>query len=294
MLKGKGSHKIIKRGKLSKKIKKDYQSKSLNNPFFRSRNKNKGDKKNKKKYFYISIFFIFFVATIYIIFFSNIFKINNITINGLERLNSVDVQNYIQEKQDVNRLIFLSQDNLLFINTKDLASDIQKDFKLANASVDKKFFHSLEINLRERPIAFIWQDDDMRSFSDAIGCLITDALVTPDTQANLAILESESDLDYLKDDGCLDLDEEYFTALFNLNRELVSYPSLLVDKFIVSSELNSLVVDLNKGPNIIFNIKEDMLKQINKLLIIQQEQEEEQFLSLQYIDLRFGDLIYFK
>lgn len=294
MLKGKSFNKVIKRGKFNKKIRKDYQNKSLNNPFFRSKNKNKGDNKNKKKYFYIFIVCIFFIFIIYTIFFSKIFTINNVAVNGLERLNNSDIQTYIQDKQASNKLIFFPKNNLLFLNTKDLAVDIKKDFKLADANVHKKFFHSLEINLNERPVAFIWQDNNIRFFSDANGCLITDVAVNPDIQYNLAVLESESDLDYLKDDGCLDLDEEYFESLFSLNQALASYPSLLADKFIVSSELNSLVVDLNKGPNIIFNIKEDLLKQINKLLIIQQEQEEEKFLSLQYIDLRFGDLIYFK
>jgi len=55
-----------------------------------------------------------------------------------------------------------------------------------------------------------------------------------------------------------------------------------------------LQIKLNGGPNIFFNIKDDLDKQLKKLSVIKQDKGDEYFKGLEYIDLRYGDRAYFK
>lgn len=293
MMKGKNKQKIKKRGKF-KRIKKDYQHKSLHNPFFHSKKNKKESSKGKRLYIFIFSLLALVVAVMYILFFSNFFKLQNLNISGLSRISQDTIKDFVFQEQKKNKLLIFSQDNLLFLDNFDLAKEIKSEFKLESVVVSKKYFHSLKIEIEERPLSFIWQEDSGQVFSDARGCLIHELVVNPDNSKDFPILKSNKELDYINERDCIDLDEQYFTVFLDLYTKIKEHPSLKPIKFILSSERNSLTMDLENGPNIIFNTKEDLIKQINKLLIIQQEQESQIFLALDYIDLRFGDLIYFK
>lgn len=284
----------IKRGNFSKKIKKDYHSKSLNNPFFRAKKPLKNQTEKSRTVIYIGISLLILGAIFYLIFFSTFFKVTKIQIFGLERIPNESILKYVQSKQEKKIYFIFPQNRLPFINANKLANEIQVEFKLSQVIVKKKYLHSLEIRLSERPIAFIWQEGAQKIYSDATGCLIREVPVAADINNHYLILLSDSDTNFLKENDCLDLRAEYFIALLSLNEKLLEIPLLKPDKYILSAELNSLVLDLDNGPNIIFNTKEDLSIQVERLLLVRQDKADEDFLTLEYIDLRFGELIYTK
>jgi hypothetical protein len=51
---------------------------------------------------------------------------------------------------------------------------------------------------------------------------------------------------------------------------------------------------LKLGPAVYFNIEEDIDKQINKLIIIKNEKIKKDFNKKTYIDLRYGDRVYYR
>lgn len=284
----------IKRGKFSKKVKKDYHSKCLNNPFFRSKKTKKSESGKNRLIIYIILSTIFLAAVIYLFIFSEVFKASEIVVSGNERIDTQKIIDFVEIEQEKKLLLILPQSSLIFINANKLADEIKSEFSLVDVSVKKKFFHRLEIAVSERPIAFIWQDGELRVYSDEEGCLIREQAVLEEDLSQYLSLFNEAGDKYLKKNDCLDLKPEYFLALLSLNDELAGVDALKVNKYMISSELNSLVLDLLNGPNIIFNSKEDLTKQVKKLLTIKDDKKEEEFLALEYIDLRFGDLIYLK
>jgi len=48
------------------------------------------------------------------------------------------------------------------------------------------------------------------------------------------------------------------------------------------------------GPKIFFNTEEGIDKQINKLLVIKNEKLKDDFNGKEYIDLRYGDRVYYR
>ena len=56
----------------------------------------------------------------------------------------------------------------------------------------------------------------------------------------------------------------------------------------------TIKIKLIDGPGIYFNIDENLKQQLDKLLVIKNEKIKDDFLTKQYIDLRFGDSVYFR
>lgn len=293
MLKGDRLIYLNRRGK-KKKIKKDYHCKSLNNPFFRSKKKNKDKIKSKKTSLLILILSLFVVTALYVLFFSSYLKIQNIELRGLSRVDNSLLLDIVNRQTQSKRWLFFSENNLLILNVQELNSSIQAEFKLASIKISKNLPNTLLIEVEERKVAFIWKENEDYLFSDSQGCLIREPLLEAELLLDYPVLTNELELNYLDNSDCLDLDASYFETMFDLYDQLQDYSEIDFLYFVLSEERNSLTVDLEFGPKVIFNTKEDLLKQVNKLLAIKVEQKEEDFLALEYIDLRFGDLIYFK
>jgi len=293
MLKGDRLIYLNRRGK--KKIKKDYHNKSLNNPFFRSKKKNRNNEKSKKTSLLIFVFSLLTAFIFYLIFFSSYFQIKNFEIKGLKRIDDYLLSEIISRQMQSYRWIIFSENNLLIFNTKKLDSSIKETLRLESITINKSLPNTLVLNLEERKVAFIWQENEKYLFSDSSGCIIRESLLEDELSIKYPILVNDLSFNYLNNStDCLDLDLSYLEAMFELYEQLESYPEIGLQYFILSEERNSLTVDLEPGPKVIFNTKDNLLKQLNKLLAIKSEQKEDDFLSLEYIDLRFGDLIYFK
>ncbi|MDX9779162.1 MAG: FtsQ-type POTRA domain-containing protein [Patescibacteria group bacterium] len=283
-------------GKHRKKIRKDYQHKVLNNPFFRARQKKKMRKNNSrlKIYLFLILSGVILGLLIYFVAFSSFFKIKNIDIEGLERTKVELIRDLVKTQTNKKHFLIFPENNLIFFNVEDLRQVLNQEFRFEEVRVFKRFPKTIKLEIRERNLAFIWRQQNINIFSDNQGCLINEAIINDEAFSKYPILESELEIEYLNPNNCLDLDQQYFNALIELFETLLSHQDLAPARFILSNERNSLIMDLANGPNIIFNTKEDLLKQVNKLIIIRQEQSDDEFLQLEYIDLRFGDLIYFK
>ena len=84
----------------------------------------------------------------------------------------------------------------------------------------------------------------------------------------------------------------FIVKLFNEFKR--DYKNYKIDRFILDSDLNAAKLALIDGPMIYFNTKEDMNKQIDKLSVIINEKLKDNFLNKTYIDLRYGDRVYYR
>lgn len=294
MLKGNRLLYLNKRGIKKKRIKKDYQYKSLINPFFRSKKK-KNNNKTKKIYWPFLLFLLIFLSILYFLFFTSYFNIKNIEIRGTQRIENSFFTNLVNEQAQKNRFLFFPQKNLLVFNSSNLKDDLNKKFKLESINVYKNFPKTLILEIQERQVSFIWQNNDSEVFySDNFACLIEENLLEEELAQDYPILKNETNNEYLNNDNCLSLDTSYIESMFELNSYFEEYEEIDLKYFVLGSERHSIIVSLSSGPKAIFNTKDDLLKQVARLIIVKQEQSRDDLLNLEYIDLRFGDLIYFK
>lgn len=295
MLKGKTSPYLARRAKKFKCVKKDYQHKTLHNPFFHKRHQKPGVSKSKfRRYFIFSFIVLALAALIYLFCCSPLFALREVKIEGVSRIPEAELANFAWQQSQGRHTLIFRQDNLLFFQEEELSVTLSENFSFDSLRVYKRWPHTLVISAGERSLAFVWRDKNGQSFSDSSGCLVREAVLTEVELANYAILEAGGDLDYLDNKDCLKIDESYLQALFTLYGKTKTYPELKIDRFLMEGAFNTLKADLASGPNILFNVKDDLDKQINKLVIIKQEQSREEFDALEYIDLRYGDRAYFK
>ena len=85
---------------------------------------------------------------------------------------------------------------------------------------------------------------------------------------------------------------EYLDFVFALNDNMPKYPDFKVERYIIDQELNSLTVKFKDGPQVYFNVKNDAAEQLVDLDLVKKEKIGDNFSSTQYIDMRFGKMIY--
>jgi cell division septal protein FtsQ len=291
---GKSSPYLARRAKKFKKVKKDYQHKSLHNPFFHQRHKTDRDLAHKNRQpWLMAALLVFLLTLLYLFFLSPLFALRQVRVQGLIRITEDNLTKFAWDQSLMSRAWLFKQKNLFFFDIDQLSNTLHDNFSFGSLRVYKQWPNTLVISVGERDLAFIWQDDKGKFFSDQQGCLIREALVAEGDENKYPVLTSNS-LNYLNEQDCLDVDETYLKAIFSLYSQMKDSPDLQPSRFLLESSENTIKADLSAGPNILFNVKEDLSKQINKLLIIKKEKELLEFQSLEYIDLRYGDRAYFK
>ena len=67
-----------------------------------------------------------------------------------------------------------------------------------------------------------------------------------------------------------------------------------IERFLVDSDINTVKLIIESGPAIYFNTTESIDKQIEKLLIIKNQKLKDDFNTKTYIDVRYGDSVYYR
>lgn len=270
-------------------IKKDYQAKNLKNPFFCSTH-------NKKKKFcswkiYLLIFIILVLGLLYFLFLSPFFLIKDIKVSGLGRLPEDAISTILWQQTEEKAFWPLKQNNLLLFKTAEAEESLMSNFNFSKISITKKLFNSLVVEIEERPYAFIWSEAGNRYYSDSKGYIIKDSTVTDEDLSKFPLIENQTP-DSLIAEDYLKINLEYLNFIFSLREDLLKYPDLKIDKFMMTQELNMLKVLFSDGLVVYFNIKDDPIKQIDKLVVVKKEKIKDNLSSVNYIDLRYGDKVY--
>jgi hypothetical protein len=287
----------MKKNNHLRKIKKDYQCKNLKNPFFR---KNKKESRSGLAKCLLIAAGLLFVFLIWLILAAPFWRIKNIKIEGLTRFDCSEVEKIINEQSAKHRLLFFKQNNICLFNKEEAAAKIQADFNLAAVEIKKKLASTIIVKISERPYAFIYQEGSATYFSSADNYLIKEISLEDETKNNgeelkrYFILENKNPTSLISTDKKLLLKEDYLKFVTNLKSELDRHPELPLERFIISDEyFNSIFVKIKDGPYIFINVKDDIAAQIKRLLLVKNEKIKDNFNKLDYIDLRYGDKIFF-
>lgn len=107
------------------------------------------------------------------------------------------------------------------------------------------------------------------------------------------IIENKNKDSLIRSDGKIRLNEEYLNFIFSLNGEL-KLNGFILDRFIIADQYyNSVFAKIVDGPQIYFNVNNDIKPQLENLILVKNNKIKDNFNRLEYIDLRYGDKIYF-
>lgn len=131
------------------------------NPFFHK-------EKTDDRWVYIAICLLITTATIYFIFFAGYFTIREVQIEGNQELKTEEIKNIVDEAMNKNRFLIFPQKNLLMLSSKKLKNSIEEKnknkFALENLTVEKDYFHTLKIIIKERIPGLVYVEVGEGSF----------------------------------------------------------------------------------------------------------------------------------
>jgi hypothetical protein len=269
-----------------------YSKRSYANPFFQNKRSVsiKPSILSKKIRFFVILAITFLLILIWLIFFSNSFKINTIEVTGTNINTAKEIEALAR---DLTKNKLIGKNNLIFFSKKDLMEVLNEKYYLENLKINKKFPHSLIINIQEEQPKAIWREEDNYYFIDNHGEIINqiDSLninrniypVIENLSAN-KINDRQTNIDNLTLDFTLNLFNEYKNKKHDFD----------IEKFIIDNDINTVKMAVLGGPKIYFNSKEAINDQVARLDLIIKEKLKDSFMTKEYINLKYGNNVYIK
>jgi hypothetical protein len=274
-----------------RKRRKDYQSKSFNNPFFQNRRQKGSVRTSKKSVLFIIIIIIVLSFSFWFFYISDTFKIKNIEINGLERANENEVLSVVNEFSNKKKY-FLSQNNLFLLNKNTVQDELISNFNFANVNINKELSSNLIIDITERSYEAILFEDQSYYYIDSEAYVIDKInnleSVNP---RKYAIIENESDYKIKVNKTSLSVDHINFIIEF-YNKLKQGSSDIAIEKFIIKTRNSSLSAQVINGPILYLNLDNSPIEQAQNLMILKQNELKEDFFNRSYIDLRYGDRLF--
>lgn len=282
---------IVRKKRKFCQIKKDYQSKNLENPFFKHKNSIKKKTHGFNWRWYLLAFLVVIVGIIYLFFASPLFEIKNVKISGLGRLPENAISEKIWSQAGKSNMWPFTRSNIFLFDKKTATTDLTTTFNFSKVEIDKKFFHTIAIRIEERPYAFIWQEAGKNCYCDSKGFVIRDSEVKMEDLQRFPVIENQSGRE-LATSEYIQIDSDYLSFIFTLQGEVEKNSGLAIDKFIIDQEFKTVKVRFKDGLLAYFNTKEDAAKQLDKLLVVKKEKIKDNLSNINYLDLRYGDKVY--
>lgn len=277
-----------------RKLKKDYQRKNLKNPFFRR--KQETPEKSYRKPIFISLV-ILVMALFWLIFAAPWWKIGQADIQGLTRFEGSEIENIIDENKNKSAMLVFSRSNIILFNSESTSQEIKEKFSLADVQIKKQLPNKIKVEISERPYSFIYQEAEKLFFASSDNYLIKEVdFMGADREeaGKYFIIENKNSSSLIKNETKLNLKSDYLDFVFALKKEFDNYPEIVLEKFIISDQyFNSVFVKIKDGPQIFVNVNDNAREQIERLILVKNTKIKDNFNKLDYIDIRYGDKLYF-
>lgn len=282
--------------KSSRRKKIRYSTKNYSNPFFQKKRKRKVRLSNEVSLKLKLIFFIVLVIGLFLgwlLLYSNYFTVTAITSTGEGKIETSKITDTAWKQIENNMFILWPQKNIFLFNTTLLRESLEKKYSFEYLDIKKKFPNQITINYKEKSHSLIWQNGENYYYADVNGAVISETNLLEIEYKDYPLIKNLAG--YRIEENHLNVDSRYLEAAIKLFSELKKHElDFTVDRFILDNEVNTLKVQTLNGPQIYFNINDDLAKQINKLLIVKREKIKDNFNNKTYIDLRIGDSVYYR
>lgn len=270
-------------------IKKDYQTKNLHNPFFRQKSTSKSASYYK---WLIPLFIGLIGGLVWLILGASFWNISEVIINGLNRIPRSAVEEIIWKEASRSRGIFFSGHNIFLFKTESACQALLTNYNLTDCYIEIKLPRTLVVTGYERPYSFIWQEGSEYFYSSRDGYIIKDQVVSDEDKRKYFILENKNPGSLIGHNNVINVKSDYLVFALSLNEQIQAQTELVLDKFVIDWEFNTLKAKFNNGPLVLFNTRDDAAKQLNRLLLVKSEKIKDNFSKTDYIDLRYGDKIF--
>jgi len=284
-----------------------YSGKKYSNPFFRQKKKNgvlsfakKKSKRERSRRFKLAIF-LFAAAVagfVWLFCFSAAFNIVSVEVAGNDKISADKIKNLVWRQTEERRLFFLSQRKLFLFDKDELARRLNDEYFFQNLSIKKKFPDTLIITLKEKEYAAAWYELGKYYHIDNEGNVLSETDPLQINRQNYPLIENDR-REKIKD-GKVNGSRDQIDFIISLFKIAKNDKNFQIDRFALTETINgvqdadTVIMKTVGGPDIYFSVNSDAKEQMSKLAIILEKTLKDNFKDKQYIDLRYGDRVYYK
>jgi len=252
----------------------------------------------KMPIFWYSLLVLIIVGTgfYFLLFFPN-FQVNNITINGNQKISSENLKNIVDQEVNKKPIGFagwnLYSKSIFLVNTEELQKQILNTYsEIKIASVTKNLPQDLAVNIEERKQFAIFCQNEKCFNIDEGGVIFENSSTT--AQDTFIVRQNINLQDAFVGENVIE--ENIMRAISKIEKDLKGNFQINLAEALISTPIR-LDVKTGEGWQIYFNIDtdSDIGLQLTKLnLLLKDEIASETRQKLEYVDLRFKDRAYYK
>ena len=255
------------------------------------RYKDKLAKKRRRVWILKILFFVgLFIAVVgfilYLLFFSGFLEIKELSVNGLDKVNSDRFHGELNKRLNSRWLGLIEfQRNMLFFDSDAFNAEMLASFlEIKEISVSKEPPHALNIDVTERVTAGIWCFVGGCKYFDKEGVMWGE---TARSSGFLILVVEDMRPEVQLDKDLLD----NFTTIYEQLKEI----NILVSKFVIPDNfIGNFSAFTSDDYKLLFSTDSDINKQLEVLEIFLIDKKDDSDFAPQYIDLRINGRVYYK
>ncbi|KKQ68623.1 MAG: hypothetical protein A2626_02995 [Candidatus Nealsonbacteria bacterium RIFCSPHIGHO2_01_FULL_38_55] len=246
----------------------------------------KGGIFRSKFFWFCFLALIFFGTGVDVFFFSSIFQVGNIKIEGNQKVSLEEIENIISKNTD-KKFVFMETKSIFLTELSEMSEEILREIpKIAKINLTRDFPNTIFAQVVERiPIA-IFCDLKKCFFIDNGGVAFEEAREVASDMLKIIKADFSGEMKL----GEAPIKKEQIADIFEIFSKLKNL-KLSAGEFLIKSDAR-FNIKISEGWEIFLNPQKDIDKQLKNLgIILKEKLPIERRKNLQYIDLRF-DRIY--
>ncbi len=230
------------------------------------------------------------IGLIWFLFFSSVFIINNVIINGAQKISKTEVTTLLW--QQTNRGLGLEK-NIFLFNEGNFIKQLNEKYCLDDLSITESLPETIVITFKEKTNSAIWLENEKYYYIDNSANLIEQVDPLSIKGKNYPLIDNQGEA--LVVDKKVNISLEKIKFILTLFEKFKEKPyNFTIDRFVLENDDKTIKAAVLNGPAILFNTGEDQDKQFMKLDTIINDKLKTDFLKRNVIDLRYGDRVYYR
>ncbi len=273
--------------------------KRFDNPYFRTRQSDRLQSSGIKSllarislraWIYGLLTLVVAAALLWLCAFSNVFVIKIVEVKGVPDQESLAYERLVWEQSAANRFWMLPQSRLFVFNRSTLIETINSQYALESVRVIKKLPGTLQVLVTEKTPSLVWFEADNYYLIDSEGWIIRQ-IVEP--VAELPVLYNNGEAKRL--DKKIEGEQEAITAAPILLTEFKGrFSQIGFRQFVVDNNRRTITVVLSKGQLLYLSTSLGLMDQLDRFDLLLKQELKDELPKLRYVDMRYGDKIYYK
>ncbi len=245
----------------------------------------------KNRNFWLVVFILIFsLSLFYFLFLGSFFQLKEIKISGNQSLSPLQLTEFLESKMEKSIGPFLSRSIFLLRVGKIEKEMLEKFPQIFQVKIKRKLPNFLLVNLKERIPVTIFLINEKQFFIDQEGIIFQE--VSQPEEKFLTIKTSHFTLQPKLGEKVLP--KETISSILKIESRLKELFDISLTEIFLTEE-GRINLKTSEGFEIYFNLKEDLEWQLTKLQVfLEKELLPENRKNLEYIDLRFGNLVPYK